>query len=309
VGVPNAGNAALLACPASQCDQLAGGNSSLKPEVGDTRTAGIVFTPTFIDGFSATIDYFNIDVSNAIGAVPASFSLAQCYGTGASAAAVALFCPLVHRNAVGQIYGGGYVSAINQNTGFLHTKGVDIEANYSLSLDSMAMTAGYGSLQFAFVGTYTQSFQINNFPSLPQSISPTYDCSGNFGPTCGVPNPRWRHRLRTTWSTPWDVDFSANWRYISHVALDKDSGKPGLAATTFDASDHTINDFWYLDLAADWNVRSGVDLHAGVNNVFDRLPPTLTTTALPASTGNDNTFPGTYDSMGRTFFIGATIKY
>jgi hypothetical protein len=30
---------------------------------------------------------------------------------------------------------------------------------------------------------------------------------------------------------------------------------------------------------------------------------------LPAITGNDNTFPGAYDSMGRTFFIGATIKY
>jgi outer membrane receptor protein involved in Fe transport len=46
-----------------------------------------------------------------------------------------------------------------------------------------------------------------------------------------------------------------------------------------------------------------------VNNVFDRLPPTLTTNALPVGAGNDNTFPGTYDSMGRTFFIGATIKY
>ena len=76
-----------------------------------------------------------------------------------------------------------------------------------------------------------------------------------------------------------------------------------------DPVDSHINDFWYLDLSGDWNVRSGVDIHAGVNNVFDRLPPTLTTKALSAVLGNDNTYPGTYDLLGRTFFIGATIKY
>ena len=38
--------AALLACPASQCNQQTGGNLSLKPEIGDTRTVGVVLTPT-----------------------------------------------------------------------------------------------------------------------------------------------------------------------------------------------------------------------------------------------------------------------
>ncbi|HUC60315.1 MAG TPA: hypothetical protein VMF53_00005, partial [Alphaproteobacteria bacterium] len=83
----------------------------------------------------------------------------------------------------------------------------------------------------------------------------------------------------------------------------------GTAGTPYDAADAHINDYYYIDLAADWNVRQGVDLHLGVNNVFDRLPPTLTTNALPVGPGNDNTFPGTYDSLGRTFFIGASIKY
>ena len=119
-----------------------------------------------------------------------------------------------------------------------------------------------------------------------------------------------------TWATPWDVDFSANWRYLSGVKLDGNQTNP-LLKTNYcssgvvcsDPADSHINDFWYLDLAADWNVRSGIELHASVNNVFDRLPPTLTTKALPAATGNDNTFPGTYDSLGRTFFVGASIKY
>jgi iron complex outermembrane recepter protein len=307
--VPHAGSA-ILSCPASQCNNELGGNPNLRPEVGDTRTIGVVFTPTFLDGFTATVDYFNIDVSSAIGTVPSQFTLAECYSPTASAGTVAFFCPLVHRNAAGQIFGGGFVSSTNINTGFLHTKGTDFEANYNLSFDDFAMTSGLGGLQFQFVGTWLQSFQVNNVVG-----GPTYDCAGLFGLTCSAagtaagPLPKWRHRLRATWATPWDVDFSANWRYLSGVKLDSNTKQPGLSNGSFDQSDATINDFWYLDLSADWNVRTGVDLHAGVNNVFDRLPPTLTTAALPVGTGNDNTFPGTYDSLGRTFFIGATIKY
>ena len=307
--VPHAGTG-LLVCPANQCYQEVGGSTSLRPETGDTRTIGVVFTPTFLDGFTATADYFNIDVSGAIGSIPPPFALQQCYAIGASAAQIAQYCSLVHRNSAGQIFGGGFVQATNVNTGFLHTKGTDFEANYNLSLDDMAFSSGMGSLQFQFVGTWLQSYQINNVAG-----GPTYDCAGLFGLTCSIagtaagPLPKWRHRLRATWATPWDVDFSVNWRYVSGVSLDSNTNQPGLTNGKFDAADATINDFYWFDFAADWNVRTGVDLHFGVNNVFDRLPPTLTTNALPAITGNDNTFPGVYDSMGRTFFIGATIKY
>jgi outer membrane receptor protein involved in Fe transport len=314
----NGGHAdGLLSCPASQCNQQVGGSASLHPEIGDTRTIGVVFTPTFLDGFTATVDYFDIDVSGAISSINPNVSLAECYGAGATAASIAYFCPLIHRNIAGQIYGGGYVTAINQNTGFEKTKGWDIEWNYNLNFDNMSWTTGYGALQFAFIGTYLQSFATE--PLAASGTFPgtgSYECAGLFGTTCGVPEPKWRSRLRVTWATPWDVDFSANWRYLSGVKLDGDQTNP-LLKTNYcssgvvcsDQADSHINDFWYLDLAADWNVRSGVELHAGVNNVFDRLPPTLTTAALPADTGNDNTFPGTYDSLGRTFFVGATIKY
>jgi iron complex outermembrane receptor protein len=300
--VANNGNAALLDCPSTQCNQQVGGNANLKPEVGDTRTIGFVFTPTFLDGFTATVDYFNIDVSNAIGTIPPTFTLNQCYVAG-----IQSFCNLVHRNANGQLFGEGFVTATNQNTGFLHTKGFDFESNYNLSLDDIPWTAGYGALQFAFIGTWDQSFEVE-----PVAGEPAYNCAGFFGVTCGFPRPKWRHRLRVTWDTPWDVDFSANWRFIGGTSFDADSSVAALQAFGPGLPDHpdaTINSFWYLDLAADWNVRTGVDLHAGVNNVFGRLPPAISTFAAPVGVGNDNTFPGVYDTLGRTFFIGATIKY
>jgi iron complex outermembrane recepter protein len=303
--VTNNGDTALLQCPSNQCNREVGGNSSLRPEVGDTRTLGVVLTPSFLDGFTATVDYFNIDVSKYISGIPAPVTLTECY-----VANVASFCNLVHRNAEGQIYGNGFVAATNQNAGFLHTKGVDVEWNYNFDLDSIPMTAGNGSLQFAFVGTYLESFVFEPVPG-----GGTYNCAGLYGSICSVPGqasgplPKWRHRLRMTWATPWDIDFSANWRYLSSVKLDTNTSNPLLTNGKFDAADASINDFWYLDLSADWNVRTGVDLHAGVNNVFDRLPPALSSAVLPVGPGNDNTFPGTYDPLGRVFFVGATIKY
>ncbi|HTW35984.1 MAG TPA: TonB-dependent receptor [Rhizomicrobium sp.] len=306
--VTNRGNSVILSCPSNQCNQLVGGNPNLRPEIGDTRTIGIVATPTFLDGFTATIDYFNIDVSQAISSIPAGVSLTECY-----VQQVASYCNLVHRNSLGQLLGNdGYVVSTNQNTGFLHTKGIDFEANYNVSLDDIPMTAGYGALQFAFIGTWEQDYEVEI-----TAAQGSYSCDGLFGVTCGFPRPKWRHRLRVTWETPWDVDFSANWRYMSSVKFDADQVHvPQLAVygTSVNGgppvpADATINDYWYLDLAADWNVRTGVDLHAGVNNVFDRLPPQLDSFSYPVGVGNDNTFPGTYDTLGRTMFIGVTIKY
>ena len=298
-GVKNAGTL-VLQCPASQCNDETGGNPNLRPEIGDTRTAGLVFTPTFIDGLTASVDYFDIDVSGAISAINPTTVLNFCYNLNEAA-----YCSLVHRNGAGQIYGGGFVAALNANLGFLKTTGTDIAANYNLNFDDMKFTAGEGSLQFAFVGTL-----LNSFVEEPVPGQGSYNCAGLYGLTCGVPLPKWRHRLRTTWSTPWDVDFSVNWRYLSWTKFDGNQlSNPLLSNGYIDTSDATINSYYYIDLAADWNVRTGVDLHFGVNNVFDRLPPTLTTNALPLGPGNDNTFPGTYDSLGRTFFIGATIKY
>jgi outer membrane receptor protein involved in Fe transport len=79
---------ALLSCPASQCNQLTGGNTHLKPETADTRTAGIVLTPTFIPGFSATVDYFDIDLKDAISVVGAENILVGCYNLNQARCAI-----------------------------------------------------------------------------------------------------------------------------------------------------------------------------------------------------------------------------
>jgi outer membrane receptor protein involved in Fe transport len=265
----------LLSCPASQCNQLIGGNPLLSPETADTRSAGIVLTPTFFPGFSATIDYWNIKLSNIISSFGAQSILDECYVQGNAS-----FCDLISRNSIGQIIGAGFVINLNTNVpGTFKTSGWDFEVNYTTDLADWGMN-GAGGLAVNFIGTWLEELG---------GAEGTYN-----HPSILNPAPEWRHKLRVTWSSPFDVDISGQWRHFSSVDL-------------FDApSVQPLEEIDYIDLALVWHAWEGVELRGGVNNVFDVRPP-LTSFAGTAP-GNGNTFPGVYDALGRFVFIGGTVK-
>jgi len=311
-GVPNAGST-LLNCPASQCNQQASGNVNLKPETSDTKTFGIVFTPTFIDGFTATIDYFNIKVDNYISSISPNLTLSGCYGSTASATSQAFFCPFVHRTAGGTIFGAGYVADPSVNLPYLQTKGVDFEANYTTDMGDWGWHDA-GSLGFNFLGTYTQHLTTQPIPTpaVGAGQDKTYDCAGLFGVTCGTPTPKWRHKFRVTWTSPWDFSLSVNWRHLGSVKFDGNTANTNLNVGVFDAPDNKVRQFNYFDLSGNWTVSEGLELRAGIDNLFDKTPPVLDSNTLAISGppfGNGNTFPGVYDSLGRTLFVGGTYKF
>jgi len=309
------GNAGALNCPAGQCNQVTGGNLEAKPEISDTRSAGIVFTPTFFEGFTATIDYFDIAIAHALsGNDNANIYLAACYSATATAASKAIACPLINRDPATHSITTqqGYVIDTVLNESSLGTKGFDLEANYSADLNDWGMK-GWGSLGFNFIGTL-----LNSLTTAPLAgFNESYNCAGLYGYVCGSPDPRWRHKLRVTWTTPWDFDFSVQWRHLSGVKLDANTSNPLLSANCGastspcpDTADGHLPAYDYIDLAGDWNIREGIDLHAGVNNIFDINPPQVfSAIAGPSQLGNGNTFPGTYDALGRSIFVGVTIKY
>ncbi len=308
--VPNTGSG-VLACASSQCSHAIGGNTDIKPEVSDTWSGGIVLTPTFAPGFSLTIDYFHINVVGRIGIIGGQTVLNMCYLNNDASA-----CDKIHRNSLHQVWGSGFLDDFSQNTGFLKTDGWDFDANYQTDLADWNM-GNNGSLAIAFQGTMLSSLVVQPLPG-----SPSYDCKGFFGTTCGTPSPAWRHKMRVTWSSPWDVDLSAQWRHLSGVDLDLDSSDPNLGGGpgicpaagihgVCDKVDSHIDAFDYFDLTAVWHVWENVELRAGVNNVFDKEPPIVDSNTFGIASppfGNGNTFPGVYDSLGRNFFIGGTVK-
>ena len=63
-----------------------------------------------------------------------------------------------------------------------------------------------------------------------------------------------------------------------------------------------------VDLSGTWAVANDIELRAVVRNLFGKRPPVTDNNTAPASSINGNTFPGTYDALGRVITIGATVK-
>lgn len=323
--VPNAGTP-LLACPDFSCDRQLGGNTLLTPEGSITRSLGIVVTPDFLDGFTATIDWWDIDVSNYISVLPVQEILDFCYGPQATRNSEAYFCPFVHRTPSGMLYGNGYVSDDSINTGYLKTKGVDFEIDYQTDTAEW-LGRDAGQVTVNLIGTWLDSLVNEPVPSMPltrQSASHSaYDCAALYGDICGAPAPRWRQKFRLTWSTPYDVQLSLQWRYIGAVRFDADTTSPLLGggpaivqcpnsrisvAGIQDCPDARISSYSYFDLSGVWQVRKGIELSTGVNNIFDIEPPILSE-FVQTPFSNGNTITGLYDVLGRTIFVAATLKY
>ena len=295
-------------CASAQCDVRDGGNPDLAPEIADTYSLGLVFTPTFFRGFSATLDYFNINIQNVIdgGAGPSTI-LSLC-ANGDTA-----YCDLIHRDAQGTIQSAsGYVVQTFVNSGSLQTRGADFTANYHTRFSDWHLpyvSQVPGSLTFALVGTYTEDLTFQPVPGQGH-----YNCVGLFGVVCGLPQPHWKGSLRTTWVTPWNASLSLNWRYMGGSKVDLNDSSPFLNGGPgfFDSADAKIGDYNYFDLAATYRFRDRYVFRAGINNLFDKDPPLVDSSAFGVSApagGNANTYPGVYDSLGRTIFIGVTVDY
>lgn len=282
-----------LDSPAGQYNYLGGGNPNLEPEEADTFTIGFVARPDFLPRFDISVDYFDIAITNLISSIGAQNSVNACYDQNLAAA-----CARLNRNANGQLWvGTGYVEDIGANVGGLSTAGVDVNANYRIDLADMGVgTGNYGSLAFNFTGTYLEELVVD-----PGAEGGTpYDCKGSYGNECGTPNPEWRHRFRVAWDAPMDISVSGTWRYFSSVDLfERTPTTTARVDRHFDAEN-------YFDLAATWQVLDNTRIRLGVNNIFDNDPPL---SASVGTTGNGNTYPQTYDSMGRYFFFGVTADF
>jgi iron complex outermembrane receptor protein len=289
-GVPAANvGSSLLDSPAGQYNFQQGGNLDLQPEDSDTYSYGIVFTPRFAPGLAVTVDYFDIKIDDTISTFGAENSLNACVFNGDADA-----CSRVNRNPNnGSLWvDPGHVVDLNINIGSLSTKGYDLNLAYT------GLEMGrFGSLNFNLTGTYVEEIITEPGPG----IEP-YDCVGFYSSVCssnsvGVPTPQWRHRFRTSWVTPWDMDLSLTWRHLDSVE-----------GFGFDPAriDFELPSEDYFDLAANWAVTEKAAVTLGINNVLDDNP---SLSATVGTTGNGNTFPQTYDALGRYVFMRATFDF
>jgi iron complex outermembrane recepter protein len=294
--------------PAGQYNALLGGTPTLTPEKATTKSVGVILEPRFLKRFSLTVDYFDIKVGNAIQAFGSDAIVNTCFTTQNPIA-----CNLIQRNPVsGSLWldNTGFIRNLQQNIGGVRTKGIDVNAAYSLEIGDA------GTVSLGFVGTYLDSFVVDNGLSTP------YDCAGYYGSTCSnltgtpsAPSPRWKHKARISFNTPGGVGISGQWRRIGAVKIDFSSANPSLTGA-FDAFSAKLPVQNYFDLATTFRFADKFTFRLGVNNLLDRQPPLVTSgradgTRSPCPSGpcNGNTYPAVYDALGRYLYAGVTLDF
>jgi iron complex outermembrane recepter protein len=291
-GVTAAQYGHVLANPAQQYNTLSGGNPTLTPELANTKTFGLVITPSGLPGFTAAFDYFDIKITNAIGALGADDIIKQCLTTGNAA-----LCGLIHRDVAGTLwlYQQGYTLTANANIRSLSTEGIDVNLTYALPLGKAGM------FNASLIGTYSIHNRLNTGLY-------TYDCVGFFGNQCGDPDPVWRHLARFSWETG-PLALTVGWRMVGGVSVDSSSPNAALRnAGLFNQlvanGSYKYAAYQYVDLAASYKLKGGIGFTLGVNNIADKEPP-LGSGFSPNDYGAG--FHNTYDSYGR--FIHSSVTF
>lgn len=290
-GVTAAQYGTIQDSPAGQYNYLAGGNPQLKPEKAKSTTFGVVLSP--IKDLSVTVDYFKIKVDETVGIIDPTTTLSKCLETGNPT-----YCSLITRDRLGTLWLLPEASIVgtNLNLGSTRTSGWDLGFSYSQKL------AGMGTFNVSMVGTLLRSLVTEEIKGEGE-----YDCVGLYGPNkCGSPNPKWRHKLRGTWNTPWDFDVALTWRHIDKVTLQTTSSNPLLSGGVNEV-DRVLGARNYLDIAGSWHAMKGLTVSFGINNLTDKDPPI--TSQLSTGQGNGNTYPSVYDALGRKIFITGTYKF
>jgi len=291
-GVP-AGNIGSVGGPISgQINNFVGGNAGLTPEKSNTFTIGAVFQPEAVPGLSMSIDYYSIKITNAVSQISEQNILDACISDS-------LFCERIHRNPLnGRLIGGTEtgVDVSLVNAAFQKTEGIDLAVNYSFDLNG----GDLGTVDLAFNGTHV----IKNL-NQDAEILAIDDCAGLVGNVCLRPDPKWRWTQSVTWSYE-DFTIFARWQHLSSV------GKDLVAFGNAPASDFalpTIPSVDYFDLSGTYTVMENLTLRAGINNLFDKQPPIPGNDFGGTTENSGNTYPATYDVIGRYYFFGATAKF
>jgi iron complex outermembrane receptor protein len=339
-GAPQSTLASIPNPTSAQANSTTAGGTYLRPEKSNSYTIGVVLQPRFIPGFTLSVDYYHIKITDAISQPTVGDLISGCFGnsTGGGVTASSVgnpICALFRRNPVtGALDGDASTTQgllfPSSNAGTILTDGIDVTANYRRDL-------GFAKLNLSFQGNWTNRSQFQALSpgaAIPVGytgaggafpVSDPRGCVGLYSTNCGSPgsagpssNPgslqpefTWNQRTTLTFGA---LDVSVLWRHIGKMAAEPGvvafAGTIGSGALAGEDVDFGhIKAFNYFDLATRISVNDNVDFTLTVTNLFDKQPPIVGGTIGNTSFNSGNTYPSTYDALGRRYTVGARVKF
>jgi iron complex outermembrane receptor protein len=257
-----------------------GGNESLEAETAKTWTVGAVFTPTFLPGFNATVDYWNISIENAISAVSDQNIVDACYDAPSLANQ---FCALFTRNrnpASPTFLGFNYLLQTQVNFAKLEAAGVDFNVRYRFDLADAGL-GEIGDVTLGVSGTWTE--KRNNFEVVtdPNEVNPELS---------EISLPKWAFNTLVQWDyKDWTVSFYSNYQSKQALTAVEIENAGNFTPAFADA-------FWVHNASVQWRYSETLDFTLGVQNITNE-EPFLGSVATPVS------------GIGRYFFLRASTQF
>jgi iron complex outermembrane receptor protein len=262
------------------------GNRDLQPEYATTRTLGLVYSPSQVEGLDVSLDWYKVKVTNVITSIDAQFVMDQCVVQN-----VASWCNNFTRDSTGQI---NSLNRGNANLGAIQTEGYDFGMHYRLPQYS------FGKFVVSLDGTYLKSYDQQ---SAAGARYDTYAGTWSY--------PRVKANLGLDWSLG---DFGATWgmRYQGafrdacwDAAAGIECNQPNYTSPTWGTiGANRKGAIVFNDVQARWNAPWNASFSVGVNNVFNRRPPVT----YSVTNGDASAYDPALD-LTRYFYVSYNQKF
>ena len=287
------------------------GNPNLGPEKSNDFGVGVVYQPSWFDGFSVSADFYRIKIKDAVNLVGSQNTVNLCAAGNMNA------CLSVERVNIGTPEEQLNVLNGPQNFASETAKGIDIEASYTLPLE-MVSSNWQGSVAMRVLATHYMSYK--SFSGVEGAAVQQW--AGVNGDSAGLGNgqsgvPDWVVNATMQYSLD-PVDFGFNFRYISSGINNVNfvqctSGCPDPGAGINYVDDNSVAAKLFIDFNAAYTIAVGdsaeTELFLNIRNIANS-DPAIAPRGPGGSSWDFAPTPsgGAYDVLGRVFRAGVKVR-
>jgi iron complex outermembrane recepter protein len=277
------------------------GNVNLRPETADAWGLGFVYQPSFAPGLGLSVDYYQIELDEAIGSVTAQTIVDRCFAGNQD------FCGAIVRGTSPD--GASVIEQVSVspfNFAQRTARGVDFEASYRVELADVSNRLS-GSLSLRAIATHYLENYLDNGIDTP---------TDTVGQNDGNGPPDWVYRLTATYALD-PITLSVTGRGVSEGVYDNSfiqctSGCPASTADNRTIDNNSISGAFYIDTTLTYalpNIGNRAELFFNVKNMTNEDPEIVAYGPAGSAYGNPSTNVGLYDYLGRVFRVGARFEF